>query len=86
MRAGLPVIATRSGGPPDFVEEGRTGFLVSPGDERALADRIERLGTDPDLRRSMGTAGRGAAARFSPERMAAEYREVYDGTRARAAR
>jgi L-malate glycosyltransferase len=86
MRAGLPVIATASGGPPDFVEDGRTGFLVRPGDESALADRIARLAGDLELRRRMGAAGREGSTRFSPERMAAEYREIYEGTRTKATR
>ena len=40
---GLPLIATRSGGPQEIVDDGVTGFLVPVGDVDAMADRLERL-------------------------------------------
>ena len=43
---------------PDVVTEGVDGFLVEPGDVDALAERLERLARDPELRRAMGEAGR----------------------------
>ena len=58
MSFALPVVSTNQGGIPDMVEEGVTGFLVPPGDERLLTDRLERLIRDPDLRKAMGHAGR----------------------------
>lgn len=53
-----PVIATRVGGVPDLVDENETGFLVSRGDENALADRIERMIRNPLRACAMGVAGR----------------------------
>ena len=41
--AELPAVATRVGGIPDVVEDERSGYLVSPGDPRALADAMDRL-------------------------------------------
>lgn len=58
MAMGLPVITTPVGGVPDIMEEGRTGFLVPPDDLAALAERIRRLRSDPELRLRMGLAGR----------------------------
>lgn len=58
MALGVPVIATRHGGPVDIIEEGRSGFLVTPSDTEALANAIERLAADEGLRRSLGAAGR----------------------------
>ncbi len=55
---GLPVIATRSGGPEEMVEDGRTGYLIGIEDVPALADRMNRLLADAGLARSMGSAGR----------------------------
>jgi hypothetical protein len=43
MFAGVPVIATRGGGPEDFVLEGVNGWLVPPGEAAALAARLESL-------------------------------------------
>jgi phosphatidylinositol alpha-1,6-mannosyltransferase len=60
-----PVIGGRSGGVPDAIADGETGFLVDPEDPRSLAERLERLIADPALRRHMGEAGLARArARF----------------------
>ncbi|MCB0194330.1 MAG: glycosyltransferase family 4 protein [Anaerolineae bacterium] len=53
-----PVIATEVGGLPSQVEHGRTGFLVPPCDEKALADSIIQLLQDNDLRRQLGANGK----------------------------
>ncbi len=53
-----PVVATTVGGLPDQVDQGRTGFLVPPHDERALADAIVRLLRDKALRHQMGANGK----------------------------
>ena len=57
MACGLPVVATRSGGIVEIVEDGRTGLLVPPLDPRAFADALGRLAADPQLRRTMGADG-----------------------------
>jgi glycosyltransferase involved in cell wall biosynthesis len=56
--SGKPVVATTVGGLPEIVDDGRTGYLVPPRDERALADAIIRLFRDTALRRQMGINGR----------------------------
>jgi glycosyltransferase involved in cell wall biosynthesis len=63
MSAGLPVVATRTGGIPELVESGVAGFLVEPGDVEGLATSLERLATDRELGRRMGAAGREAVLR-----------------------
>jgi phosphatidylinositol alpha-1,6-mannosyltransferase len=55
---GLPVVAGDSGGAPDAVLEGETGFVVPGGSPEATADRILPLLGDPALRRRMGERGR----------------------------
>jgi spore coat protein SA len=88
MATSLPVIATRVGGIPEVVAEGETGVLVPPHDAAALAEAVERLAADPDLRRRLGAAGRARAERlFSYDRIAAELEQVYESLmRARAPR
>ena len=54
---GLPVIATRCGGPEEIVDDGKTGFLIDIADSATLADRMRRLLDDPGLARAMGSAG-----------------------------
>ena len=78
MAAGLPVVATRVGGVPEVVAEGRSGFLVPAGDDEAMADRILRLASNPALGQQLGQAGRERARdHFSEERMVAEYDRMY---------
>ena len=55
---GLPVVAGDSGGAPEAVREGETGFVVDGRDEAMIATRIVTLLQDPDLRRRMGAEGR----------------------------
>ena len=55
---GLPVVAGDSGGAPDAVREGETGYVVPGRDVAAVADRVARLLADPTLARTMGAAGR----------------------------
>jgi glycosyltransferase involved in cell wall biosynthesis len=58
MAMGCPVVATAIGGPLSIVAEGETGFLVPPGDAKALADKLEVLLRDAALRERMAAAGR----------------------------
>jgi glycosyltransferase involved in cell wall biosynthesis len=58
MAMGLPVIASRNGGSVDLVLDGRSGFLVRPGDSEALAEKLAYLVQHPQQRREMGEAGR----------------------------
>ena len=55
---GLPVVAGDSGGAPDAVLDGETGWVVRGGDPDESADRITTLLADPELRRRMGERGR----------------------------
>ena len=57
-RAGLPVVATNVGGNPEFVVDGKTGFLVPPEDAILLAEKIAMLLKDDNLREAMGSSGR----------------------------
>ncbi len=59
MAASVPVIATRAGGTMEVVEEGLSGFLVSPGNRRDMADVLLRMvSLHPDERKEMGRKGR----------------------------
>ena len=58
MACGKPVISTRAGGVPEFVEDGRSGILVPPGDVERLADALLALLRDPDLCHRIGAYNR----------------------------
>lgn len=55
---GLAVVSGDSGGAPDAVRDGHTGFIVGGRDQRALVERLVRLLSDPALAAQMGRAGR----------------------------
>jgi len=79
--AGLPVIASQVGGVPDLVEDGITGFLVPPNQLDSLADQLEKLLVDPELRQRMGQAGMEKMSReFSVEAMVTRMTKVYADT------
>jgi len=61
MAAGLPVVSTNVGGISEMVEDKKNSFLIDPGDSRALAEKIERLILDRNLRQSFSGASRNLA-------------------------
>jgi glycosyltransferase involved in cell wall biosynthesis len=58
LRSSLPVIATSEGGIPDIVEDGINGFLIKKNDSFALANYLQTLLSNSELRRQMGMIGR----------------------------
>lgn len=58
LAVGTPVIASNTGGIPEIIRDGVDGFLVPPGDEAALAEKMELLLTQPRLREEMGRSAR----------------------------
>ncbi|MDA8087543.1 MAG: glycosyltransferase, partial [Nitrospiraceae bacterium] len=83
MACGLPVVATRAGGIPEAVEDGKSGILVPVGDHRQLANAIEYLLMNDSAAKRMGSRGRQIVeTRFTwqvnSEKMSKLYREVMD--------
>jgi glycosyltransferase involved in cell wall biosynthesis len=74
---GLPVIGTRTGGIPDAVSDGHTGFLYAADDVRGMADGMRRLTEDSELARQMGRNGRARAEELTWERYAAQQMKIY---------
>jgi len=58
MQFSLPIVTTPEGGISDMVKDGKNGFLVDQHDSEALADKLEYLISNEDVRRGMGKAGR----------------------------
>lgn len=76
---GVAQIGTLHGGIPEAVEDGKTGYLVPERDIDALADRLERVLKDAELRRSMGAAARQMAeVRFNLKHQCAALEDIYD--------
>lgn len=76
--AGLPIVASRTGGIPDVVVDGETGILVEPESPSALADGMRRMLQDAGLRARFGKAAQARAAdKFSVSTMIARTDELY---------
>lgn len=83
MAAALPVVATATGGLPELVVDGETGFLVEPEDVEGLAAALRRLAEDEPLRLHMGrAAAERVRERFSSSTVAREMVSLYDELRA----
>ncbi|MBN1420391.1 MAG: glycosyltransferase [Planctomycetes bacterium] len=77
--AGVPVVATRTGGNPEIVLDAVTGILVEPGSASRLAEAISRLLADPALARRLGAAGREMVfSRFGWDAAVAAMEVFYD--------
>ncbi|MBZ5695433.1 MAG: glycosyltransferase [Acidobacteriia bacterium] len=78
MASGLPVVATRTGGNPELVEDGQSGCLFSPRDAEGLAHVLGQLTEDASNRRKFGKAARDRAVeQFSLTGMMQRYRDLY---------
>jgi glycosyltransferase involved in cell wall biosynthesis len=84
MAAARPVVATDVGGAREAVIEGETGYLVSPGDDAALARGVIALLRDPAQARAMGERGRRLVEnRFSCAAQLERTQALYDRLLAR---
>jgi len=85
MASKLPVIATDIAGIPEQVKDGENGYLIPTDDSETLANRLERLLADVELRERMGARGLERVERFSVGTMVEEldqlYRKLLDETR-----
>ena len=78
MACGAAVVATTAGAFPEFIDNGRTGILVPPGDAEALAAAIKALLLDPERCLAMGAAAsESIRTNFTWERTARETLDVY---------
>lgn len=78
--AGLPVVATRVGGIPDVVEDGKSALLVAAGDTEGLAATLGRVLNDAALRKRIGRAGQERAqANHGIEKMCKDYEGLIQG-------
>jgi glycosyltransferase involved in cell wall biosynthesis len=77
MACGLPVVCTDGGGNRDLIEEGINGFMVKERDPKRLADKIELLLTDSELRQQMGENAHVFAQQFSIETYVDRLLELY---------
>ncbi len=78
MMGGMPVIGSDTGGTPELIREGETGFLYSYGDAEALADKMAYFIAHPEEIRAMGRKAQAyALSHFTIERCAGEIMDIY---------
>ncbi|MDH7489247.1 MAG: glycosyltransferase, partial [Anaerolineae bacterium] len=75
---GKPVLAARSGGLPELVADGATGWLVPPRDVDALTNAVGRIAAEPATVRRMAPACFDAARQYAVERIVVEYGSLYE--------
>ncbi|MEP7361856.1 MAG: glycosyltransferase family 4 protein [Acidobacteriota bacterium] len=78
MSTGLPVLASRVGGFPLQVSEGRNGYLVDPGDESGFCRHVARLKSDAGLRESLRAGALAFAQPMEWRKSAARVSEIYE--------
>jgi glycosyltransferase involved in cell wall biosynthesis len=78
MASGTPVVATRVGGIPGVVSDGRNGLLVEPHNPVDLAEAIDALLKDPERAHRLGSAGRQTAQRFGAREWARRIEAQYE--------
>jgi N-acetyl-alpha-D-glucosaminyl L-malate synthase BshA len=79
MACGVPVVASRVGGLPEVIEDGRTGFVSDPSDAGAMAERAIDLLLDASRREAMGrAAAEDVRARFSADAVVPRYEAFYE--------
>jgi len=76
---GTPIVGSRVGGLPTIIDESANGFLIPPGDFRALAKRLLYILSDDIMRRDMAESAALKAREFEWGRMASRLHKVYDG-------
>jgi len=79
MACEVPVIASRVGGVPEVVEDGKTGFLSEVGNVTKMANDATKLLAEPELRREMGQRARESAiSRYRTDIVIPRYIEFYE--------
>ncbi len=61
---GLPIVGTAVGGVPQVIADGVDGLIVPPGNPERLADALQRIVSDPDLRQRLGRAAKEKSTMF----------------------
>ena len=77
MAAGVPVVATDTGGHVEYLRDGREGLLHRPGDIHGLADALRRASEDAELRRRVAAGARERAQELTPAAVAERWLSLY---------
>ena len=76
MACGLPIVGVRARALPEYIND-KNGFVVEPGDEKAIAERLVYLLKNSKIAQTLGKGGRAYAERFSEPAIAADWEKIY---------
>jgi glycosyltransferase involved in cell wall biosynthesis len=77
MACGLPVVGVRKFALPDLIKDEMNGFVVKPGDEKKMAEKLELILSDEKLRTKLGRQARATAEKHEVGAMANKLAELY---------
>ncbi len=77
MALGLPVIGVNAGGVPEYVDNGKNGFIVESGNVRAIAEAMKKFIDHPELRESFGQNAKESVKKFDADLITGEIEKVY---------
>ncbi|MGP8307267.1 glycosyltransferase family 4 protein [Vibrio sp. YIC-376] len=77
INAGLPAIGSNAGGIPDIIEHNKSGLLIEPGDAKALANHIDEIAKNSDLRAQLIIGGAEKMHSFDIRHTATLYQSLY---------
>jgi glycosyltransferase involved in cell wall biosynthesis len=80
MAHGLPVIGSQIGGIPDLIEDGSSGLLVPPGEPARLAESMQSLLADRELRGKLAAGARERSLKFDTDVVVPQIVDVYEST------
>ena len=78
MASGVPVVASKSGGIVDIIEDGVNGLFAEQKNSADLAEKINRILADPELRAGLSHGGLETARRYSYDVIARRHADIYD--------
>jgi len=83
MASGLPIVTTRVGGLPDIIKDGENGFLVEPENPQQIADKLQLLLHDEELRNKISSINKETVKRYSWENVTKNLEQVFLSIRQR---
>ncbi|MCD8497628.1 MAG: glycosyltransferase family 4 protein [Alphaproteobacteria bacterium] len=79
MALGVPVIASKSGGHVEIIEDGKTGFLCTPDEAQSFADKVITLQNDAALKERITEAALAESKKYEASEIARRFEEIYEG-------
>jgi glycosyltransferase involved in cell wall biosynthesis len=78
LATGLPILATDTGGSKELITEGGNGYIIEMKNAQDIADKLEKIINNSELRKKMGEASRKKALEMSWEKVAKKYYQTYE--------